>query len=296
MPGEDSRRIVEDAPAKINLSLRVIGRRADGYHELQSLVVFAHIGDRVSAEPASDLTLDLRGPFAAALGGDPDNLVLRAARLLRDRTGTSAGARLTLEKNLPVASGIGGGSADAAAALRALVRLWDVDPGAVALGEMAATLGADVPVCLDARPALMWGTGANIVRLDALPRFHLVLVNPGVALATAEVFQALAAPALAHTPEAPALPSFATLEELLRWLAGVANDLEAPARSRLSEIGVVLAALAASAGCRLARMSGSGATCFGIYADEAAAEAAAAAIARAHPGWWTVACGVSDCG
>ncbi|MBX3490537.1 4-(cytidine 5'-diphospho)-2-C-methyl-D-erythritol kinase [Parvibaculum sp.] len=296
MPGEDSRRVVEDAPAKINLCLRVIGRRADGYHELQSLVVFARIGDRVSAEPASDLTLDLRGPFAAALGGDPDNLVLRAARLLRERTGTNAGARLTLEKNLPVASGIGGGSADAAAALRALVRLWDVDPGAAALGEMAAALGADVPVCLDAPPALMWGIGANIARLEALPRFHLVLVNPGIALATAEVFRALAAPALAHAPEAPVLPLFATLEELLHWLSGAANDLEAPARAHAPEIGDVLAALAASAGCRLARMSGSGATCFGIYADEAAAEAAAAAIARAHPGWWAVACGVSDCG
>ena len=296
MPGEDIRQIVEDAPAKINLSLRIIGRRADGYHELQSLVVFARIGDRVSAEAAGALTLDLHGPFAAALGGDPDNLVLRAARLLRERTGTRAGARLTLEKNLPIASGIGGGSADAAAGLRALVRLWGVDPGAAALGEMAAALGADVPVCLDARPALMWGAGANIARLDALPRFHLVLVNPGVGLATAEVFGALAAPALAHVPEAPALPSFATLDALIRWLAGEANDLEAPAQALAPEIGTVLAALAASAGCRLARMSGSGATCFGIYADEAAATTAATAIARAHPGWWAVACGVSDCG
>lgn len=296
MPGEDIRQIVEDAPAKINLSLRVIGRRADGYHELQSLVVFAQAGDSVSAETAGALTLDLRGPFAPALGGDPDNLVLRAARLLRERTDARAGARLTLEKNLPVASGIGGGSADAAAALRALVRLWGVDPGVAALGEMAAALGADVPVCLDARPAMMWGTGADIARLKALPRFHLVLVNPGVALATAEVFRALASPPLAHAPEAPALPSFATLDELIGWLAGAANDLEAPAQALAPEIGTALAALTASAGCRLARMSGSGATCFGIYADEAAAKAAAASIARAHPGWWAVACGVSGCG
>ncbi|MEX1152638.1 4-(cytidine 5'-diphospho)-2-C-methyl-D-erythritol kinase [Parvibaculum sp.] len=296
MAGADIRQVVEEAPAKINLSLRVMGRRTDGYHELQSLVVFAHCGDRVMAEPADELTLVMRGPFAAALAGDPDNLVLHAARLLRERTGVKAGARLALEKNLPVASGIGGGSADAAATLRALVRLWGTDPGAAALREMALSLGADVPVCLDARPAMMSGIGEKIVRLATLPRFHLVLVNPGIALSTAEVFRGLSAPLLEGMPVAPTVPTFATLDELAAWLVGAANDLEAPARRLAPEVGTVLAALEASGECRLARMSGSGTTCFGVYAREMAARAAAATIAQAHPDWWTVACGVSDCG
>ncbi len=296
MPGAESRHIVENAPAKINLSLRIVGRRADGYHELRSLVVFAQAGDRIVAEMADDLTLEMRGPFAAALGRDPDNLVLRAARLLRDRTGVKAGARLTLEKNLPVASGIGGGSADAAATLRALTRLWGVEPGRAALTEMAASLGADVPVCLDARPALMWGTGAKLARLDALPRFHLVLVNPGLALPTGDVFRALAAPALETEPAAPNIPVFASLDDLTGWLAGEPNDLQAPATRLAPEIGAAQAALADSKDCRLARMSGSGATCFGIYEQEAAARSAAAAVAQAHSGWWAVACSVSDCG
>ncbi|MDO8838712.1 MAG: 4-(cytidine 5'-diphospho)-2-C-methyl-D-erythritol kinase [Parvibaculum sp.] len=296
MPGAESRQIVEKASAKINLSLRIIGRRADGYHELRSLVVFAQAGDRIVAEAADDLTLETRGSFAAALAGDPDNLVLRAARLLRERTGVTAGARLTLEKNLPVASGIGGGSADAAATLRALTQLWDVDPGRAALTEMAASLGADVPVCLDARPALMWGTGAKLARLAALPHFHLVLVNPGLALPTGDVFRALAAPALETEPAAPDVPVFDSLDDLTSWLAGETNDLQAPATRLAPEIGAAQAALADSKDCRLARMSGSGATCFGIYEQEAAARSAAAAVARAHSGWWVVACGVSDCG
>jgi 4-diphosphocytidyl-2-C-methyl-D-erythritol kinase len=290
----DIRQVVEEAPAKINLSLQVMGRRTDGYHELRSLVVFARFGDRVTAEAAGELTLDLSGPCAAVLANDPDNLVLRAARLLRERSREARGARLTLEKNLPVASGIGGGSADAAAALRALMRLWDVGLSVAALGDMAASIGADVPVCLDARPAMMSGIGEKIVRLATLPRFHLVLVNPGIALSTAEVFRALAAPPLRQEPAAPTAPAFATLDEMIGWLAGAANDLEEPAQHLAPQIETVLAALDASAGCRLARMSGSGATCFGIYADAAEAQAAAAAIAR--PGWWTVACGVSDCG
>lgn len=294
MRGTDTSPIVEGAPAKINLSLRISGRRADGYHDLRSLVVFAGVGDRLTAETATELTLDLGGPYAAALANDPDNLVLRAARLLRERSGVARGARLRLEKNLPVASGIGGGSADAAAALRALTRLWDIDPGA--LGDIAASLGADVPVCLDARPAMMSGIGEKIARLAALPRFHLVLVNPGIALATGEVFRALAAPPLRHAPVAPAAPAFATLDEMIGWLAGEANDLEEPARRLAPQIEAVLAALGASKGCRLARMSGSGATCFGIYADEAAAKAAATAIARKHSSWWIAASAVSGCG
>ena len=287
---------MERAPAKINLTIKVTGRRADGFHEIQSLVVFADCGDRLSGEFASDWRLDMTGPFAGSLVDEPDNLVSRAAILLGEYLGLELNAHLTLEKNLPVASGMGGGSADAAATLRALIRLWDIDPGAAALSDMAASLGADVPVCLGARPAMMSGIGEKIVRLAALPRFHLVLVNPGVTLSTAEVFRALAAPPLRHEPVAAAAPAFATLDEMIGWLVGEANDLEEPARRLAPQIETALAALGASAGCRLARMSGSGATCFGIYADEASAKAAAAAIARAHSAWWVAACAVSGCG
>lgn len=278
--------VEERARAKINLSLRVLGRRADGYHELESLVVFAEAGDVLRAEPSNDISLALAGPFAAALAGEADNLVLRAARSLREALGVSAGARLTLEKNLPVASGIGGGSADAAAALRALMRLWRVDVGEAALAPLALALGADVPVCLEARPAFMRGVGDLVARLDVPARFSLVLVNPGIGVATASVFKMLQAPPLGDMPAPPALPSFATLDALVGWLRENGNDLEAPARKLAPEIDTVIAAIGAAPGCRLARMSGSGATSFGLFATEAEARAAAAHLARAHPRWW----------
>ncbi len=286
--------VEERARAKINLSLKVLGRRADGYHELESLVVFADVGDRLRAEPSRDISMTLAGPFAAALAGEPDNLVLRAARSLREVLGVAAGARLTLEKNLPVASGIGGGSADAAAALRALMRLWRVNAGEDALARIALALGADVPVCLDRRPAFMRGLGDLVQRIDVPARFSFVLVNPGVGVATASVFKMLQAPPLGEMPAPRALPSFDTLDALIGWLRENGNDLEAPARGLAPEIGAVIAALAATPGCRLARMSGSGATCFGIYADEAEARAAAAIIARAHPGWWVSSSAVAN--
>ena len=289
----------EAAHAKINLSLRVLGRRSDGYHELRSLVVFAGLGDRLTAQAADDLTLDLTGPFGPLLAGEADNLVLRAARALRDLSGVAAGAKLTLEKNLPVASGMGGGSADAAAALRALMRLWDVAPDEEARMRLALSLGADVPVCLDARPAMMRGVGERIERLASLPSFWLVLVNPGVSLPTASVFRELAAPPLGAGEAEPAIPAFATLDGLLPWLVAEANDLEAPAVRLVPEIGETLAALAATVDCRLARMSGSGATCFGLYPGEAEARAAADVLAAAHPGWWVKASpvvAVSDSG
>ena len=278
----------ESAFAKINLSLRILGRRADGYHELQSLVVFAAIADGIEALPAAELTLDIEGPFAATLSGDPDNLVLRAARGLRGLCGVGEGARITLEKNLPVASGIGGGSADAAATLRALMRLWHVSPDETALTRLAASLGADVPVCLDPSPALMSGVGEKIMRLPRLPDFWLLLANPGIGLSTAEVFRALDAPPLAAAPEAAPMPEIATLEDLVSWLRSEPNDLQAPAKALLPQIGGVIEEIAATPGCRLARMSGSGATCFGIYAKESEASSAARALAAAHPDWWVV--------
>ncbi|MEQ9196723.1 MAG: 4-(cytidine 5'-diphospho)-2-C-methyl-D-erythritol kinase [Parvibaculum sp.] len=291
--------VAEPAHAKINLSLRVPGRRGDGYHELQSLVVFAGICDRLTAEASDELTLGLTGPFGDILAGEADNLVLRAARALRDAAGVTAGAKLTLEKNLPVASGIGGGSADAAAALRALMRLWDVALEEEALAALAVSLGADVPVCLDTAPALMTGRGERIVRLPALPPFWLVLANPGRALSTASVFRELAAPPLDSEPEEGALPAFATLDGLAAWLRGQENDLEAPAIRLVPEIGEAIAALAATVECRLARMSGSGATCFGLYPCEAEARAAERILAAAHPDWWieaSPAIGVSGSG
>jgi 4-diphosphocytidyl-2-C-methyl-D-erythritol kinase len=263
------------APAKVNLFLRVIGRRADGYHLLDSLAVFPAVGDVLTAEPAPGLKLALEGPFAAALAHDPDNLVLRAVRALRP----GLGAALRLTKNLPVASGIGGGSADAAAALRLCVRLWDV-PGM--LEDVALGLGADVPVCQKRRPARMGGIGELLGAAPALPSgLGMVLVNPGVAVATPAVFRArtgaFSAPAV--------LPGgWADAAAMAADLAKLGNDLEAPAIGLAPVIGEALAAVAAMPGCLLARMSGSGATCFGLFAT--AEEAAAAASGLTRPGWW----------
>lgn len=279
----------EAAPAKINLSLRAPGRRADGYHELRSLVVFADCGDVLTGEPAADLALDIAGPFAAALVGEGDNLVLRAAKSLGRHLGIEPTAHLRLEKNLPVASGIGGGSADAAAAFRLLTKLWNARIEPAALASLALSIGADVPVCLEARPALMWGKGEQLMRLEALPPFWLVLANPGVALSTAAVFKALAAPDLSEKQTAPLPPALDSLDALIDWLGAQGNDLEAPAKALAPTIADVIGALAQTQGCRLARMSGSGATCFGIFADEAGARNAAAEISAAHPGWWVVA-------
>ena len=271
--------INEAAPAKVNLFLHVVGRRADGYHLLDSLAVFPPVGDVLHGEISGALSLSVDGPFAAGLHGEDDNLVLRAARALMAKAGTTAGAALTLTKNLPVASGVGGGSADAAAALRLLARLWNI--GAADSG-LAASLGADVPVCLAARPARMGGTGEILTAAPGMPDCGLVLVNPGVAVATQAVFRA-------RTGEfslPAALPAFwSDFATMAACLARLRNDLE-PAAIHLSPvIGDVLAALRASPGCALARMSGSGATCFGLYADDGEAAGAAASLRR-H-GWWT---------
>jgi 4-diphosphocytidyl-2-C-methyl-D-erythritol kinase len=270
----------ELAPAKVNLALHVTGRRADGYHLLDSLVVFPRVGDLLEAEAASGLSLSIDGAFARDLGTGPDNLVLSAALLLRG--GAPRGAALRLVKSLPVASGIGGGSADAAAALRLLARLWGLPlpPADAVLG-----LGADVPVCLDGRSCRMRGIGEEIAPVS-LPPCWLVLVNPGLAVSTPAVFAALACRDNPPMPDTPSLPDAAALAD---YLATLRNDLEAPATEASPPVAEVLAALASTPGCRIARMSGSGATCFGLFLAEAPALVAAEALRRARPGWWVAA-------
>ncbi|WP_284164651.1 4-(cytidine 5'-diphospho)-2-C-methyl-D-erythritol kinase [Frigidibacter sp. SD6-1] len=264
------------APAKINLTLHVTGRRADGYHLLDSLVVFADVGDLVRAGPAEDLTLEIAGPMAAGLTAGPDNLVMKAARMM----GVS-GAALRLEKHLPVASGIGGGSSDAAATLRAMARLTGKPlPDAAAI----LALGADVPVCLDPRPQRMRGVGERLEPVDGLPPFWMVLVNPGTGVPTPAVFRDL--DRRDGPPMADPLPALRTFDTLAAFLADQRNDLEAPARRIAPVIGEVLQALSAQPGCRLARMSGSGATCFGLFAAPQEAATARARIAATRPDWW----------
>ncbi|HQU68820.1 MAG TPA: 4-(cytidine 5'-diphospho)-2-C-methyl-D-erythritol kinase [Albidovulum sp.] len=267
------------APAKVNLALHVTGRRPDGYHLLDSLVVFADLGDRLRIEAAQTLSLAVTGPFAAGVPTDGTNLVLKAAVLMAGK-----GARITLDKQLPHGGGIGGGSSDAAATLRALSRLWDAPlPGATAV----LSLGADVPVCLMApAPQRMRGIGEDLTPVPALPAAYLVLVNPGVPVPTREVFARLAAGAgtdnhgLSPLTEAPDFDAFAD------WLHAQRNDLEAPAIATAPVITKVLAAVRKTEGCALARMSGSGSTVFGLFRDGDAAAKAAARIGAEAPGWW----------
>jgi 4-diphosphocytidyl-2-C-methyl-D-erythritol kinase len=272
----------ESAPAKINLFLHVTGKRPNGYHLLDSLVVFADMGDRLFAEPSGGLSLRLTGPFAAGLDGESDNLVLRAARALADSAGIAPNAALVLEKNLPVASGIGGGSADAAATLRLLSRLWGIALEPAAMHAIAIRLGADVPVCLGGRPAQMRGVGEQLDPAPNLPDCGLLLVNPGVVLGTADVFRARRG----RFSDAVTLPaawdSAAAMAEGLRHLS---NDLQPPAIALRPAVGEVLSAIDARPGCLLARMSGSGATCFGLFAT--ATESQAAATALSGHGWWS---------
>src|SRR4051812_41134075 len=272
------------APAKINLALHVCGRRADGYHLLDSLVAFAELGDKITVAPAETLTLRITGVFAGALAHERDNLVLRAARLLAEKTGVPARAAITLEKNLPVASGIGGGSADAAAALVALARLWQVNLDALSSGDLTS-LGADVPVCLKGESALMRGIGEDITPV-ALPPAWIVLANPGEPLATRDVFGRLNG---RFSGPLPPLPGFNRAEALAAYLAAARNDLDLPAVELMPEIGAVLAALGRLDGCLLARLSGSGPTCFALFGFGPDAYEAANGLRKAHPGWWVTA-------
>ena len=272
-----SSRDSETAPAKINLALHVRARERDGYHRIETLFLFARDGDMLSARPADALQLDVEGPFASALADD-ENLVLRAARALQSTFGISTGAAIKLDKRLPVASGIGGGSADAAAAIRLLCRLWRIDPGSPELSKIARSLGADVPACLISRPVRGEGRGYALVPFDpgALAGMPLVLVNPGVAVSTARIFGNW--DGIDRGPLGDGDP--------LAVARAGRNDLEAPARAIVPEIGVVLAMLAQQPGASFVRMSGSGATCFALFDSASVCDAAAETIRRTQPGWW----------
>ena len=267
--------ITEFAPAKLNLALHVTGQRGDGYHLLDSLVVFAAAGDQLRLEPGP-LSLGIDGPFAAGLSSD-ENLCLDAARLI------GIEARITLTKNLPVASGLGGGSADAAAVLRGLVRMGAPLPAA------PEGLGADVPVCLAGRPARMRGVGEQLSPLPELPDLHLVLINPRQPVSTPEVFRGLARK---DNPPLPDLPARFDLTGLIGYLALCRNDLEEPAMALCPAIAKVLRALA-DEGALLARMSGSGASCFGIFDSARAAGLAAYRIGASYEDWWITATGLA---
>lgn len=275
--------LVDHAPAKINLALHVTGRRGDGYHLLDSLVVFTELGDRLTLDedPATP-GLELAGPFGAPLQAERANLVTDAADAFMRETGADLSAlSFVLEKNLPVASGIGGGSSDCAAALRLLNQYFGYRLGAARLAQIGLTLGADVPVCLAGQSCRMTGIGETLAPVT-LPPLHLVLVNPGREVPTGGVFQALKGRFGDPMDGAPPA-GFAAFAE---WLSGQRNDLETPAMSLCPDIAAVKEALEASDGCALARMSGSGATLFGLYETAEAAAQATERLHHAYPGWW----------
>lgn len=282
-------RFVEAAPAKVNLALHVTGRRADGYHELESLVVFAGIGDEVVLHGTGRERLEVTGPFAAAAGSGDANLVARAVNACRARWPGAVPERLDLElrKNLPVAAGLGGGSADAAAALRLLAALAPEPPPAAELADLALSLGADVPACLDAQPCEVRGIGEIIHRLGAFPDCHLVLVNPLVPVVTADIFRRLEQ---RRNPPLPPLPAPLTRPaQLGLWLAGTRNDLEPAAIALVPAIGELITAVSGIEGCMLARMSGSGGTVFGLFGSAASAHQAAHDLRARLPGYWVAA-------
>jgi 4-diphosphocytidyl-2-C-methyl-D-erythritol kinase len=274
------------AAAKINLYLHVIGRRADGYHLLDSLIAFADIGDRLTAEPSGALSLEISGPEGASLAAPDDNLVLRAARLLADYTGTTLGACLHLQKNLPVAAGIGGGSSDAAATLRALVALWGLSIGDEAIYSLGIRLGADIPACLHGRAVWVGGIGERIEPAADLPHGGILLASPRRELPTAAVFAARSGPFGEAGRFAP-MPE--DVFGLARALMSRRNDLTGAAIGLVPEVGAVLARLAQLPDALLARMSGSGASCYALFPDRCAAEHARAAVVAAEPRWWCAA-------
>ncbi len=261
------------APAKINLALHVTGRRADGYHELDSLVMFANIGDTVTVKPAAKTSLQVTGPMADRLPHTPDNLVLKAGQL------AGIPAQITLDKHLPIAAGLGGGSSNVAAVWSALSELSNRD-----LKGDVDMLGADVPVCRVGRTARMQGIGDKVSPLDGLPTLHAVLVNPNLPVMTAEVFRKL--DKTDNAPLPAEIPQDMDAEQFTNWLGEMRNDLEAPAIEAEPVIEQVFAALSVTPGCQLTRMSGSGGTCFGIYRDAERAASAAGRLKESNPGWW----------
>lgn len=283
------------APAKVNLALHVVGQRADGYHLIETLAVFPQIGDTITIAAAARDSFDIDGPYAGDLGAGGANLVETSRDWLRERFGARAcgPVAIRLEKNLPVASGLGGGSSDAAATLRGLSRHWRI--GDEAWRAAVVELGADLPMCLECRPLVARGIGEKLTMLEGLPDFAILLVNPGVPVSTPDVFRALARrdnPPLAALPELSRRDDFSTF---CRWLSSSRNDLQAPAIGLQPAIADALDVLEAS-GAALARMSGSGATCFGLFGDEGAARDAAARIREIHPAWYVTAAMCSHSG
>ncbi|MEP9385789.1 4-(cytidine 5'-diphospho)-2-C-methyl-D-erythritol kinase [Mesorhizobium sp. KR9-304] len=275
------------APAKINLALHVTGRRPDGYHLIESLAVFTRFGDRITIEPADRDEFNVSGRYAADVPGDESNLILKARDRLRALCGQARAAPVAigLEKNLPVAAGIGGGSSDCAAVLRGLADLWGVDPGDAALVRIGSALGADLPMCLAAKPLVARGTGDELSFVADFPALGLVLVNPGVGVATAAVFSALER---RDNASLPPLPRHFDFHSVRNWLDETRNDLEDAAQTIEPSIGAAKAALV-KAGAGFARMSGSGATCFGLFETGNVAKRAAAAIRSRHPDWFVAA-------
>jgi 4-diphosphocytidyl-2-C-methyl-D-erythritol kinase len=284
--------LIEDGRAKVNLTLRVVGRRVDGYHELESVVAFADCADRLTLTSGPELSLKTTGPLAEACGETADNLVLKAARLLAERVPDLKLGEFILDKILPVAAGIGGGSADAAAALRLLARLNGMALDDPCLKDVALLTGADVPVCLASRACDMAGVGETLVPLS-LPKLPCVMINPRVPVATKDVFRALGLRngellvGASDVIEAPAWPEAgASIADWVEALSAVVNDLETPAMRIQPAIAEVLSTLRSAGGAMLARMSGSGATCFAIFANGAEAQRAAQKILHDHPAWW----------
>ena len=287
MSREEDGSVVEKAPAKINLALHVTGRRDDGYHELDSLVAFASVSDCIRICPAECDSFDIDGPFSGELKNGSENLVTKARDLLRERAGTGGPVHVQLTKNLPVASGIGGGSADAAAALRALVRIWQLDMGRPELARTGLLLGADVPVCIYGRACRMSGIGQNISPIEGFSGLFAVLVNPGVSISTRDIFNRLELQP--GQPDGQPLPAFNASQSgasWLTWLERTSNSLQPVAIEQAPPVSHALEALAQIAACRLARMSGSGATCFGLFDSMAEARKSAAQLAGQHQDWW----------
>lgn len=286
--------IREFAPAKLNLYLHITGRRPDGYHDLDSLVAFASIGDEVALRPAKKFRFEITGDQAAALENEDSetNLVVKAARSLSELTGKPLDVHIALVKNLPVASGIGGGSSDAAAVLRALAQHWGLDKNDPRIARAAALHGQDVPVCLRIENTYMTATG--VLPSEKMPLAHIVLVNPGKGLPTPAVYKDFREKGDAFSPLRRFEKTPETVEEFISALRARRNDLCAPAQRLMPEIAEIIAALEASDECLLARMSGSGATCFGLYADATAAKSIAVQLQAYRPRWWIKAGVIND--
>ncbi|MBE7635553.1 4-(cytidine 5'-diphospho)-2-C-methyl-D-erythritol kinase [Sneathiella sp. P13V-1] len=278
--------ITELARPKVNLSLKVVGRRSDGYHLLDSLVVFPEGGDVLSFEKADDLTLEVTGEGLSEIGPAEENLVYRVAEFLKTQYTITTGAHIRLEKNLPVASGIGGGSADAAATLRGVNRLWGLNLSVSQLEGIGIKFGADIPVCIDSKTRYMRGIGEELSDPVSLPDFHMLLVNPRKSVSTPEIFKALAYPIGQEEARPKEVGAAESLDDLVMSLEALTNDLQAPAVSLIPEIADVLDFLDQSETCLFHRMSGSGATCFGQFDTKNAGQKVLEEVTKAHPDWW----------